>query len=160
MDGDRRPANDIDLDLSLGGGVRVSLHSGVFAFGLMTEFRGYGNDQYADRDFAFDISPFFGLRVPIYTNRRNVIRLRGTVPFGFTVLKPNSQAWGRDAYLGFNTGVLGGLEVSFGNFGVFTDVGVRYHRVYANSELPLVCRVDASLSWAQLSVNVGVQLAF
>ncbi|MCA9533865.1 MAG: hypothetical protein KC593_09305 [Myxococcales bacterium] len=160
VNGDRRPANDIDLDPTLGAGVRVSLYSGVFAFGLMTEFRGYGNNQYSDRDFAFDISPFVGMRIPVLTNGTNVVRLRGTVPFGFTVLKPNSEAWGGDAYLGFNTGLLGGVEISFGNFGVFTDLGVRFHRVYANNDIALVGRADASLSWAQLSLNVGAQLAF
>ncbi len=160
VNGDRRPANDIDLDPTLGAGVRVSLYSGIFAFGLMTEFRGYGNEQYSDRDFAFDISPFIGLRIPILSNGTNVVRLRATIPFGFTVLKPNSEAWGEDAYLGFNTGMLGGMEVSFGNFGIFTDVGFRYHRVYANNDIALVGEVDASLSWAQLSVNAGVQLAF
>jgi len=160
VNGDRRPANDIDLDPTLGGGVRVSLYSGIFAFGLMTEFRGYGNNDYSDRDFAFDISPFLGVRIPILANGHNVVRLRGTIPFGFTVLKPNAEAWGEDAYLGFNTGVLGGVEASFGNFGVFTDVGFRFHRVYANNDIALVGEVDASLSWAQLSVNVGAQLAF
>ena len=89
-----------------------------------------------------------------------VVRLRGTVPLGFTVLKPNSEAWGGDAYLGFNTGLLGGIEISFGNFGVFTDIGVRFHRVYANNDIPLEGRTDASLSWAQLSLNTGIQLAF
>lgn len=158
--GDRRPGSDIDLDPTLGAGVRVSLYAGIFAFGLMTEFRGYGNEQYSDRDFAFDISPFLGLRIPILSNGTNVVRLRATIPFGFTVLKPNSEAWGEDAYLGFNTGMLGGVEVSFGNFGIFTDVGFRYHRVYANNNIALVGEVDASLSWAQLSLNAGVQLAF
>ena len=160
VNGDRRPANDIDLDPTLGAGLRVSLYSGIFAFGLMTEFRGYGNAEYSSRDFAFDFSPFIGLRIPILTNGSNVVRLRATIPFGFSVLKPNGATWGEDRYLGFNTGMLGGVEVSFGNFGLFTDVGFRYHRVYANNDIALVGSVDASLSWAQMSVNAGAQFAF
>lgn len=160
VNGDRRPASDIDLDPTLGAGVRVSLYSGIFAFGVMTEFRGYGNSDYSNRDFAFDMSPFIGVRLPILAHGRNVVRLRGTVPFGFTVLKPNEEAWGDDAYLGFNTGMLGGVETSFGNFGFFTDLGFRFHRVYANNDIAIEGSVDASLSWAQLSLNAGVQLAF
>lgn len=160
VNGDRRPANDIDLDPTFGGGVRVSLYSGILAFGLMTEFRGYGNSDYSHRDFAFDMSPFIGVRIPLFRHGRNVVRLRGTVPFGFTVLKPNEEAWGEDAYLGLNTGMLGGMEMSFGNFGFFTDLGFRFHRVYANDDIAIAGEGDASLSWAQLSFNAGAQIAF
>jgi len=55
---------------------------------------------------------------------------------------------------------MGGMEMSFGNFGFFTDLGFRYHRVYANNDIAIEGSVDASLSWAQLSLNAGVQLAF
>lgn len=160
VNGDRRPANDIDLDPTFGAGVRVSLYSGVLAFGLMTEFRGYGNSDYSHRDFAFDMSPFIGVRIPLLAHGRNVVRLRGTVPFGFTVLKPNEEAWGEDAYLGLNTGVLGGVEMAFGNLGFFTDMGFRFHRVYANDNLAIAGEGDASLSWAQFSFNAGVQIGF
>ena len=160
VDGDRVSSGDIDLDPTLGGGVRATMHMGVFALGLMTEFRGYGNSKYEDRDFALDISPFLGVRVPVVVSGNTVFSVRGTIPIGFTMLNPDNTTFGEDSYFGFNTGALGGVEVTFGHFGIFTDVGVRYHRVYAHNDLGGFGSVDASLSWAQLSVNAGIQLVF
>lgn len=160
VDGERRASGDIDLDPTLGGGVRVGMQSGLFAAGLMTEFRGYGNDEYNDRDFVFDVSPYVGVRIPLVDNGGTRMRLRGTIPLGFSVLKPRGDVYGDERYLGFNTGVLGGLELVFGNVGFFTDVGVRYHRVYASEDLGPLGDVKANLSWAQLSVNAGLHLEF
>jgi len=160
VDGDRLSSGDIDLDPTLGGGLRATMHMGVFALGLMTEFRGYGNSDYEDRDFALDISPFLGVRIPVAVSGSTVCSVRGTIPIGFTMLNPNNTTFGDDSYYGFNTGALGGVEITFGHFGIFTDVGVRYHRVYARNDIGGAGNVDASLSWAQLSVNAGVQLVF
>jgi len=160
VDGERQSSGDIELDPTLGGGVRVGFQSGVFAAGLMAEFRGYGNDEYEDRDFAFDISPFLGFRIPLVDSNGTKVRLRGTFPLGFTVLRPNEEAYGDARYYGFNAGALGGMEFVFGSFGFFTDVGVRYHRVYANEDLGVLGDVKANLSWAQLSLNVGFHAEF
>ena len=48
----------------------------------------------------------------------------------------------------------------FGSFGFFTDVGLRYHRVYANEDLGVLGDVKANLSWAQLSLNAGLHMEF
>ncbi|MCA9577289.1 MAG: hypothetical protein KC668_17745 [Myxococcales bacterium] len=160
VEGERRSSGDIDLDPTLGGGLRVGMQSGIFAAGLMTEFRGYGNDEYNDRDFVFDVSPYIGVRIPLVDHGGTRMRLRGTVPLGFSVLKPRGDVYGDERYLGFNTGALGGLELVFGNVGLFTDVGVRYHRVYASEDLGPLGDVKANLSWAQLSVNAGLHLEF
>ena len=159
VDGERQDG-DIDLDPTLGGGVRVGFQAGLFAAGLMAEFRGYGNDTYEDRDFAFDISPFLGFRIPLVESRGTKVRLRGTFPLGFTILKPDEGTFGDTRYYGFNAGALGGIEFVFGSFGFFTDVGLRYHRVYANEELGPFPDVRVSLPWAQLSLNAGMHFEF
>lgn len=161
VDGDRMEDRDLNLDPTLGGGVRLAF-GGLFRFGLMAELRGYGSsdDDYSDRDFAFDLSPFIGLRVPLVESGDTGFFLRGIVPFGYTRLAPDEQRFGDDSYHGFNTGLLGGLEVAFGNVGIFTDVGVRYHRVYAKTDLGPLGDVRSSLSWAQFSVNAGMAAHF
>ena len=161
VDGERMGERDLDLDPTLGGGVRVAIGD-LFRFGLMAEMRGYGSseDDYSDRDFAFDLSPFLGLRVPLVTSDDAGFFLRGIVPFGYTRLAPDDQRFGDDSYHGFNTGVLGGLEVAFGSVGIFTDVGVRYHRVYAQTDLGPLGDLRSSLSWAQLSINAGAAAFF
>ncbi len=160
VEGERRASGDIDLDTTYGAGGRITMHAGYFALGAMAEFRGYGTGDYNERDFAFDFSPFVGARIPIYEERDTAVRLRATFPLGFTVLQPNEDRYGDASYLGFNLGALGGVEMTFGQFGLFTDVGVRYHRVYADEDLGPLGNVSASLSWAQLSVNAGAQFAF
>ena len=147
--------NDIDLDPTLGGGVRASLNLGVVAIGGMAEFRGYGNDEYEDRDFAFDLSPFLGLRIPLVEGDTSLI-LRATVPFGFTILAPDESTFGSDRYYGFNTGGLAGLEVLFGRVGIFAEGGVRYHRVYSQADFGPLGTSSVSLSWVQVSVNAGL----
>jgi len=161
VDGDRMDERDLDLDPTLGGGVRLAVGH-LFRFGLMAEFRGYGSsdEDYSDRDFAFDLSPFIGFRVPLAESDSTALFLRGIVPFGYTRLAPDEQRFGDDSYHGFNTGALGGLEIAFGDFGIFTDVGVRYHRVYARTDLGPLGDVRSSLSWAQLSVNAGMVAHF
>ena len=161
VDGERMEDRDLDLDPTLGGGIRLSLGH-VFRFGLMAEFRGYGSSDsdYSDRDFAFDLSPFIGLRFPLAESDDTALFLRGIVPFGYTRLAPDDQRFGDDSYHGFNTGLLGGLGVAFGNIGIFADVGVRYHRVYAKTDLGPFGDVRSSLGWAQLSVNAGMAAHF
>jgi len=161
VDGERMEERDIDLDPTLGGGVRVAV-GGLFRFGLMAELRGYGSSgsDYSDRDFAFDLSPFLGLRVPLVQTDDSGFFLRGIVPLGYTRLAPDEQRFGDDSYHGFNTGVLGGLEIAFGPVGIFADVGVRYHRVYAKTDLGPLGDTRSSLSWAQLSVNAGMSAYF
>ncbi len=161
VDGERMEERDLDLDPTLGGGLRIA--SGhIFRFGLMAEFRGYGSSDsdYSDRDFAFDLSPFIGVRVPLVESSESGLYLRGIVPFGYTRLAPDEQRFGDDSYHGFNTGVLGGLGVRFGNVGLFADVGVRYHRVYARTDLGPLGDLRSNLSWAQLSVNAGAAAHF
>ncbi|MBP7684626.1 MAG: hypothetical protein KBB95_22130 [Deltaproteobacteria bacterium] len=160
VDGERRASGDLDLDTTFGGGLRVGMTSGVFAMGLMAEFRGYGNARYEDRDFAFDLAPYLGFRIPLIESRGNKVRLRGTFPLGFTVLRPAENAYGDSRYVGFNAGALGGMEVVFGPFGFFIDVGLRYHRVYANEDLGPLGDVKANLSWTQLSLNAGMHYEF
>lgn len=160
VDGDRRASGDLNLDTTFGGGLRMGLMSGVFAAGVMAEFRGYGNERFDNRDFAFDLSPYLGFRIPLMYSRGNTVRLRGTFPLGFTVLRPAASRYGDARYLGFNTGALGGIEFVFSGFGFFCDVGLRYHRVYANEDLGPLGNVKANLSWAQLSVSAGLHYEF
>ncbi|MBO6937376.1 MAG: hypothetical protein JJ863_20555 [Deltaproteobacteria bacterium] len=161
VDGERYEDRDLDLDPTLGGGIRIATGH-IFRFGLMAELRGYGSSDsdYSDRDFAFDLSPFIGVRVPLVESNDSGLYLRGIVPFGYTRLAPDEQRFGDDSYHGFNTGVLGGLGVRFGNVGLFADVGVRYHRVYAKTDLGPFGDLRSDLSWAQLSVNAGVAAHF
>ena len=70
-------------------------------------------------------------------------------------MRPAENAYGNSRY-GFNAGALGGMEVVFGHFGFFIDVGLRYHRVYANEDLGPLGNVKANLSWTQLSLNAGM----
>ena len=160
VDGERRASGDLDLDPTYGGGLRAGFFSGIFTAGLMTEFRGYGNSTYSKRDFAFDLSPYLGVRIPLMDSNGTRLRLRGTLPLGFTLLDPNDDAFGDTRYKGFNAGALAGIEVVFGSFGLFTDVGLRYHRVYANADLGLLGDVKANISWTQLSVNAGLHVEF
>ena len=152
---------DLDLDPTLGGGLRLALGH-IVRFGLMMEFRGYGssNADYTSRDFAFDLSPFIGVRIPLVLSDDAGLFVRGIVPFGYTRLAPDGQRFDDASYHGFNTGVLGGLEVAFANFGIFADVGFRYHRVYARTQLGTAVDLRSSLSWAQLSLNTGGAVYF
>ena len=161
VDGERMRERDLNLDPTLGGGLRLALGH-IVRFGLMVEFRGYGSSDadYSNRDFAFDLSPFIGLRIPLTVSKDAGLFLRGIVPFGYTRLAPDGQRFDDASYHGFNTGVLGGLEVAFANFGIFADVGFRYHRVYARTELGPVADLRSSLSWAQLSLNTGAAIYF
>jgi hypothetical protein len=160
VDGQRLQEQDLDLDPTLGGGLRIAFGE-LVRFGLMAEFRGYGSSDadYSERDFAFDLSPFIGLRIPLVMSRDSGLFLRAIVPFGYTRLAPGAR-FQDDSYHGFNTGVLGGLEVAFGMVGLFADVGLRYHRVYARTELGPFDDLRTSLSWAQFSLNTGVALYF
>jgi len=162
VDGERRAEDDLDLDPTLGGGVRLAFGGNWVRFGVMAELRGYGSSEenYEDRDFAFDLSPFLGLRIPLVESDSSGFYLRATVPFGYTRLAPDEDRFGDDSYHGFNTGALGGVEVAFERIGIFTDVGVRYHRVYAETDLGPIGDVRSSLSWTQLSVNAGVAAYF
>ena len=78
------------------------------------------------------------------------------VPFGLTVgVIPSGDD--RDAYAGYNLGILVGAQYWFDRFGIFTDLGYRFHKLIDRSD-------DSgnrfSYRISQLAWHIGGSVAF
>ena len=158
-DGERVREDDIDLDTTLGGGLRLEHGFGMLAYGFSAEFRGYGNSDYDERDFAIDLNPVLGVRVPLIGRNGRGLILRGTLTGGYTLMLPNETYFGQDRFHGFNVGALAGLGYSFGRVGFFADLGVRHHRVFGSADFGVLGNAKGSIAWTQFSFNSGFRIA-
>ncbi|MFT5353898.1 MAG: hypothetical protein ACI9KE_001098 [Polyangiales bacterium] len=141
------------LEPTLGFGLRFEKPIIRFlAIGGLLEFNSYnvsdGRDQ---RDSSMDFDVWVKGR---YSLRAGDLRLvvYGGVPLGVSVLFLENT----DNYRGFNTGLLAGLELVFGRFAPFFEIGWRHHWVRRKFD----GFDDAKFISNQVRINFGASILF
>lgn len=122
------------------------------AIGGLFEFNSYNVDDGRDRrDSSMDIDVWVKGR---YSLRAGNLRLvaYGGVPLGATVLFAEDT----DNLRGFNTGLLAGLELVFGRFAPFLEIGWRHHWVRRKFDFG----DDAKFISNQARINFGASILF
>jgi hypothetical protein len=107
-----------------------------------------------DKLMDFDVWVKGGTRLELGPGELEVY---GGVPFGLTV-SVTTITDEREALPGYNLGLLGGARYWFDRFGVFTELGYRFHKVIDGSYNDTNVRVSYRIS--QLAWHLGGSVAF
>jgi hypothetical protein len=109
-----------------------------------------------DRDklMDFDVWVKGGTRLDLGPGELEVY---GGVPFGLTAAVVTFSG-DRETLPGYNLGLLAGAQYWFDRFGVFTELGYRFHKVFDRSVLG--SDVQASYRISQLAWHLGGSVAF
>ena len=167
----RAGSTEVDTNASVGFGARFETPltdflaiGGLFEYaalqraGVSLPFVGTVTPD-KDKLIDFDIWLKAGTRFEIGPGELEVY---GGVPFGLT-LGVTSVSGERETYPGYNLGLLGGAQYWFGEpgaprFGLFTELGYRFHKVIDRSLQGSDTRVSYRIS--QLRWHLGGSIAF
>lgn len=126
-------ASSAELDPTVGFGVRGEfLAHDYFAIGGLFELLTFEADTaFADeREAVLSYDVWARARYVFEISRDLAIEPYLGVPFGLSLAVLNHPSGGDQVWAGFNTGVLAGALLGFGQFGAFLELGWRHHQVF------------------------------
>ncbi len=151
VDPDIIPGNEVDLDPTVGFGVRVERPMLPFlTLGALPEFgaiKAGGADPAADS--ALDLAPLAPGRSSTTLDRTMSLEIYGAIPFGYSYLRLEDNDILESPH-GFNLGVLVGAQLFIGRIGVMTEFGWRRHQLYDEEG-----DFDIEMTWNQAALNFG-----
>mgnify|MGYP001793612360 FL=1 len=150
------PGGDVDLDPSVGLGVRYQAPlNDNFAIGGLFELRSFELDPSTDRQPVFDFDVFFKTGWLVKVGRSN-FEAYALVPFGISIASEDEVFTGtNDTGLGFNLGLLaGGQWIIRERIGVFVEAGWRRHQIFSEEG-----EGDFDVTANQFAMNIGASYA-
>jgi len=149
---------DENLELNPGFGLYGEI---PFAFedqliiGGETRFLWVEAEHGVNKDLFWDL----GVYIKFSYNIVSYLNLYVRVAPGFSVYFPEDNRF--DNGFGFNFGVFAGPELKFNEmFGLFTEVGFIYHKIYGDGEIASNVDMDYEIDTMQLHINLGLYAKF
>lgn len=149
------------LDPTLGFGLRADfpLHDFVL-LGALFQGAAFDPDGRTDAQWMFDFDLVAKVRYAIELGDGLALEPYGAIPFGFTLadMFDPEQLLDDDArslWPGWNLGVLAGLNLLFGAFGAYFELGWHHHQVYRGYDGALGADVDVKVVVNQFVMHLG-----